>query len=177
MTLSDGERKVIAIDLDDTLSYTNLTICKWHNDNYGTNMTLDDFHSYYYWKNPGWGTPAQAISKVRDFLLSPMVNEIPPIPSAQHATKHLKDAGYTLVVITARMYEISNETVNWLENHFPGIFDGVYFTSAFQQKPLKAVWIESMDIQFTNIRILEIDVFLCTLSLERKVRCVYMLGL
>jgi 5' nucleotidase, deoxy (Pyrimidine), cytosolic type C protein (NT5C) len=129
------ERKVIAIDLDDTLSYTNLTICKWHNEKYGTNMTLDDFHSYYYWKNPGWGTPSEAISKVEDFLLSPTVNEIPPIPSAQKATKHLKEAGYTLVVITARMHEISDNTVQWLETHFPGVFDTVYFTSAFQSNP------------------------------------------
>jgi hypothetical protein len=75
--------KVIAVDFDDTLSYTNRTICQWHNDKYGTKMSLDDFHSYYYWKNPGWGTPTEAISKVHAFLSSPHVNEIPPIEGAQ----------------------------------------------------------------------------------------------
>jgi 5'(3')-deoxyribonucleotidase len=124
--------KVIAIDLDDTLSYTNLTICKWHNDKYGTNLSIDDFHSYYYWKNPGWGTRAEATAKVREFLLSPIANEIPPIEGAQRATKRLKEAGYRLVVITARMHDISQDSVEWLEKHFPGIFETVYFTSAFQ---------------------------------------------
>ena len=124
--------KVIAIDLDDTLAYTNVTMCKWHNEKYGTNLSMDDFHSYYYWKNPGWGTPAETIAKVYEFLRSPIANEIPPIEGAQRGTKRLKEAGYKLVVITARMHDISNESVEWLEKHFPGIFDTVYFTSGFQ---------------------------------------------
>lgn len=127
--------KVIAIDLDDTLGYTNLTICRWHNEKYGTNLSIEDFHSYYYWKNPGWGTPVEALSKVREFLLSPNANEIPPIEGAQRGTKLLKEAGYKLVVITARMHDIANDSVEWLEKHFPGIFDTVYFTSAFQSAP------------------------------------------
>jgi 5' nucleotidase, deoxy (Pyrimidine), cytosolic type C protein (NT5C) len=129
--MSNVER-VIAIDLDDTLAYTNLTICKWHNEKYGTNLSVDDQHSYYYWKNPGWGTPKEAVAKVREFLLSPAANEIPPIEGAQRGTKRLKEAGYKLVVITARMQEIASDSVEWLEEHFPGIFDTVYFTSAFQ---------------------------------------------
>jgi 5'(3')-deoxyribonucleotidase len=124
--------KIIAIDLDDTLSYTNLAICKWHNEKYGTNMTLDGFYSYYYWQNPGWGTAPEAMSKVTEFLTSPYVNEILPIEDAQRGTKRLKDAGYKLVVITARMDSIAEDSVAWVEKHFPGIFDTVYFTSAFQ---------------------------------------------
>lgn len=130
MTRSEN---IIAIDFDDTLSYTNLTICKWHNEKYGTNISIDDFHSYYYWKNPGWGTPAEAAAKVREFLLSPIANEIPPIEGAQRGTKRLKEAGYKLVVITARIHDIANESVEWLEKHFPGIFDTIYFTSALQE--------------------------------------------
>jgi 5'(3')-deoxyribonucleotidase len=130
-TMARPER-VIAIDLDDTLAYTNLTICKWHNENYGTNLTIEDFHSYYYWKNPGWGTPAETSQKVREFLHSPIAKTIPPIDGAQRGTKRLKEAGYKMVVITARMHDLADDSVKWLEEHFPGIFDTVYFTSAFQ---------------------------------------------
>jgi hypothetical protein len=130
MTSSEN---IIAIDFDDTLSYTNLTICKWHNEKYGTNISIDDFHSYYYWKNPGWGTPAEAAAKVREFLLSPIANEIPPIEGAQRGTKRLKEAGYKLVVITARTHDVANESLEWLEKHFPGIFDTIYFTSALRE--------------------------------------------
>jgi 5' nucleotidase, deoxy (Pyrimidine), cytosolic type C protein (NT5C) len=124
--------KIIAVDLDDTISLTNLSICQWHNENYGTSLSIDDFHSYYYWKNPGWGTPVEAISKVHRFLESPAARKIPPIPGAQRGTKRLKEAGYRLVVITARMHSIAADTVDWVEEHFPGIFETVYFTSAFQ---------------------------------------------
>jgi len=125
-------QKVIAVDMDDTLSYTNITICKWHNETYGTNLTIDDFHSYYYWKNPGWGNRDEAMQKVNKFLLSPAVKTIPPIEGAKRATKRLKEVGFKLVVITARMHDIADESVEWLEEHFPGIFDTIYFTSAFQ---------------------------------------------
>jgi hypothetical protein len=124
--------RVIAVDLDDTLAYTNLTICKWHNEKYGTNMSLEDFHSYYYWKNPGWGTPAETSKKVREFLHSDVSKSIPPIEGAQRGTKRLKEAGYRLVVITARMHDTADDSVEWLEEHFPDIFDTIYFTSAFQ---------------------------------------------
>src|SRR5271169_6575449 len=99
----NGMEKVIAVDFDDTISYTNLAICKWHNEKYGTTLSIDDFHSYYYWKNPGFGTP--------------------------------KEARYKLIVITARMHQIADDSVLWLEKHFPGISDTIYFTSAFQQPP------------------------------------------
>jgi hypothetical protein len=125
-------QKVIAVDFDDTLSYTNLTICKWHNETYGTNLTIEDFHSYYYWKNPGWGDKDEAMAKVHKFLHSPAAKIIPPIEGAQRGTRKLKEAGFKLVVITARMHDIAEDSVEWLEEHFPGIFDTIYFTSAFQ---------------------------------------------
>ena len=131
----NGTEKVIAVDFDDTISYTNLAICKWHNDKYGTNLSMDDFHSYYYWKNPGFGTPKEAMKKIEEFLLSGHVNHLAPIEGAQRGTRLLKEAGYRLVVITARMHQIADDSVQWLEKHFPGIFDTIYFTSAFQQAP------------------------------------------
>jgi hypothetical protein len=131
----NGREKVIAVDFDDTISYTNLAICKWHNEKYGTNLSIDDFHSYYYWKNPGFGTPKEAMKKIEEFLLSGQINDLAPIEGAQRGTKALKEAGYTLVVITARMHQIADDSVEWLEKHFPGIFDTIYFTSAFQQAP------------------------------------------
>ena len=127
--------RVIAVDFDDTLAYTNRTLCDWHNAKYGTNMSVDGLRSYYYWKNPGWGTPAECSQKVREFLISSAVTSIPPIEGAQRGCKRLKEAGYKLVVITARMHDIAHESVEWLETHFAGIFDTVYFTSAFQSLP------------------------------------------
>jgi hypothetical protein len=131
----NGSEKVIAVDFDDTICYTNVAICKWHNEKFGTDLSIDDFHSYYYWKNPGFGTPTETMKKIEEFLLSEHVNDLAPIEGAQRGTKALKDAGYRLVVITARMHQIADNSIQWLEKNFPGIFDTVYFTSAFQQAP------------------------------------------
>lgn len=35
---------VLAVDLDDVLSETNHSICAWHNQKYGTKMTVDSFY-------------------------------------------------------------------------------------------------------------------------------------
>ncbi|KAF7340026.1 Protein kinase domain-containing protein [Mycena venus] len=43
---------VIAVDLDDVLSQTNLKVAQWHNEKYGTQMDLSTFYYYYYWKVP-----------------------------------------------------------------------------------------------------------------------------
>lgn len=72
------------------------------------------------------------MQKVHKFLHSPVSQNIPPIEGAQRGTRRLKDAGYKLVVITARMHDIAEESIEWVEKHFPGIFDTIYFTSAFQ---------------------------------------------
>ncbi|KAF9786046.1 hypothetical protein BJ322DRAFT_763891 [Thelephora terrestris] len=57
--LKNLKEPIIACDLDDVLSATNQTVSEFHNDTYGTNMNLSHFFYYYYWRNPGWGSPKE----------------------------------------------------------------------------------------------------------------------
>ena len=129
---------VIAIDCDDTLSRTNETICNWHNTHYNTDLTIDDFNHFQYWRIREWGDKQQAMTKVHEFNRSSEWKQIPVIEEAVKAIKQLKDAGHTLVIITARMASEAELTRDFIERHFPDCFTEIYFTSAFESRSADA---------------------------------------
>lgn len=130
---------VIAIDCDDTLSRTNETICQWHNDTYGTDLTIDDFDHFQYWRVRGWGDRTEAQQKVRAFNHSQAWDTIPVIEEAIAGVKALKAMGHELVIITARMASEADRTRDWVEKIFgQDTLREIYFTSAFESRSAAA---------------------------------------
>ncbi|KAF8559366.1 hypothetical protein OG21DRAFT_1453730 [Imleria badia] len=129
--------RIIAVDLDDVLSSTNEHIAAWHNETHGSNIGLNDFYYYYYWKNPCWGTPAQTHKKVKDFYATNWMSLIQPIEGAQEGTAALRRLGYRLVIITARNEHVRDASWEWTQRHFPGCFQEIICTGQFaaQQRP------------------------------------------
>jgi len=41
-------KPLIAIDMDDVLCQTNASVAEWHNETYGTDMSLDKFYCKYH---------------------------------------------------------------------------------------------------------------------------------
>ncbi|KAI9068017.1 hypothetical protein FKP32DRAFT_1643051 [Trametes sanguinea] len=124
----DSDRPVIAVDMDDVLSQTNDVVAAWHNEAYGTKMTLDDFLYYYYWMNPYWGNPEETVEKVEEFWKTDYIDKAPPVPGAKEALTKLKDMGYRLVVVTARQIRELDRSEAWLERNFPGLFETMICT-------------------------------------------------
>ncbi|KAL1952218.1 hypothetical protein VTO73DRAFT_1367 [Trametes versicolor] len=129
----DLDRPVIAVDMDDVLSQTNLAVAQWHNDTYGTNMTLDDFHYYYYWRNPYWGTPNETVAKVEKIWESDYLDKAPPVPGAYDGIVALKNLGFRPVIVTARQPRELDRSLAWLARVFPGLFDTVICTGQSQE--------------------------------------------
>ncbi|KAI8995432.1 hypothetical protein BD414DRAFT_479513 [Trametes punicea] len=127
------DRPVIAVDMDDVLCKTNDVVAQWHNETYGTNMTLDDFLYYYYWMNPYWGNPTETIEKVEQFWKTDSIDKAPPVEGAHDALVKLKDMGYRLVVVTARQTRELDRSLAWLEGNFPGLFDTMICTGQSQE--------------------------------------------
>ncbi|KAI6136881.1 hypothetical protein F5141DRAFT_1077284, partial [Pisolithus sp. B1] len=132
--LGDGG-PILAVDLDDVLSQTNLTICKWHNDNYGTpdEMNFSNFYYYYYWKNPFWGSPSVTHGKVREFYQTNWIEQVPPVPGAKEGVAALRQMGYRLVIVTARNKEVEHASWKWciictgqFANAQKAVLDGTY---------------------------------------------------
>ncbi|KAJ7169462.1 hypothetical protein C8R46DRAFT_197430 [Mycena filopes] len=123
---------VIAVDLDDVLSQTNRMVAQWHNDKFATQMDLSQFYYYYYWKNPGWGTPDETFRKVREFYNTDLIFQAPPVPGAREGVQSLKDLGYRLIIVTARMADVADASWEWVEKYFPGAFSNIIFTGQFK---------------------------------------------
>lgn len=83
---SHAPRKVIAVDLDEVLAKTTLAIADFHNDTYGTALTMDDFISYDYTKIWG-GTREESIAKWRLFFDSPYFLKVEPVEGSLETLK------------------------------------------------------------------------------------------
>lgn len=139
MTEENGISPLIAVDMDDVLCRTNEAVAKWHNKNYNTSITINDFHYYHYWKNPGWGTPSETIAKVHTLAESSEFASVPPVEGAVEGAKALKALGYRLEIVTARGTHHKTQTEGWLAKWLPGVIDKIHYTGEFEHNPNVAI--------------------------------------
>ncbi|KAF9123712.1 hypothetical protein BG015_005258 [Linnemannia schmuckeri] len=133
-------RKVIAVDLDEVLARTTLAIADFHNDTYGTTLTMDDFISYDYTKIWG-GTREESIAKWRLFFDSPYFLKVEPVEGSLETLKLLKARRFSLVIVTARQQFIADLTKKFVDRHFPGIFESIYFANHFLTEQEKLTFV------------------------------------
>ncbi|KAG1443815.1 hypothetical protein G6F56_010536 [Rhizopus delemar] len=120
-------RKLIAVDLDQTLSDTLECLIEWHNHTYHSQLKLIDFHTLDYWKVWG-GTKEESCQKIRAFYESQYFDSIKPIKDyALEALKALKKRHFRLVIVTSRQQFIAEKTKKFVDRHYSGIFDSIYF--------------------------------------------------
>ncbi|KAI0803115.1 hypothetical protein BC629DRAFT_1491838 [Irpex lacteus] len=131
--LAASDKPLIAVDLDDVLSQTNRAVIEWHNEAYGTKLDLSHCYYYYYWKNPGWGTPEETFRKVEEFYQTDYLDKAQPIPGALEGLQKLKQLGYRLVIVTARQRRELDRSAQWIEKHYPGIFEDMICTGQSQE--------------------------------------------
>jgi 5'(3')-deoxyribonucleotidase len=113
-------RKLIAVDLDQTLCDTLQNLVEWHNDTYHTQLKLTDFDTLDFWKIWG-GTSEESCRKIREFYDSRHFDEIKPIKDfALEALKMLKKRGFQLVIVTSRQQFIAEKTKKFIDRHYPG---------------------------------------------------------
>ncbi|KAG0315793.1 hypothetical protein BGZ97_007811 [Linnemannia gamsii] len=133
-------RKVIAVDLDEVLARTTLAIADFHNDTYGTTLTMDDFISYDYTKVWG-GTREESIAKWRLFFDSPYFLKVEPVEGSLETLKLLKARRFSLVIVTARQQFVADLTKKFVDRHFPGIFESIYFANHFLTEQEKLTFV------------------------------------
>ncbi|KAF9100432.1 hypothetical protein BGX29_006605 [Mortierella sp. GBA35] len=133
-------RKVIAVDLDEVLARTTLAIADFHNDTYGTTLTMDDFVSYDYTKVWG-GTREESIAKWRLFFDSPYFLKVEPVDGSLETLKLLKARRFSLVIVTARQQFVADLTKKFVDRHFPGIFESIYFANHFLTEQEKLTFV------------------------------------
>lgn len=127
--------KNLGLDFDDILFDFNNKYCHFINDKYGTNLCFDDIYTYdmdIVWKID----KSEVIRRVEEFILSQAHEEVFPVPGAVDALRDLSKS-YNLHVITSRNEKFRDKTVNWLNKHFPNVFNKVHFTNFYETNEKK----------------------------------------
>mmetsp|Transcript_21266 Transcript_21266/g.34574 ORF Transcript_21266/g.34574 Transcript_21266/m.34574 type:complete len:249 (+) Transcript_21266:4178-4924(+) len=119
-------KPVIAVDLDEVLGGFVPSLCGFHNEKYGTDFVLEDFHSYRFCEVWG-GTNEAAVGKVFEFFESEhFQHRLFPLNDAYLVLSGLAPR-FDFVVVTSRQHVIEDATKEWLAKHFPGVFKAVLF--------------------------------------------------
>ncbi|MFA7253062.1 MAG: hypothetical protein WC107_00735 [Patescibacteria group bacterium] len=122
--------KKIAVDLDDVLNDLTERFFDFHNQKFNTSHKITDISK----DDPNGLTildPSyRKIGLVLDeFFLSPSFDKILPRAEAQSALLELKKNGFGLTLVTSRPDKLRKKTSDWLDQHFPKVFDEIYFSS------------------------------------------------
>ncbi|KAL0078501.1 hypothetical protein J3Q64DRAFT_1815666 [Phycomyces blakesleeanus] len=120
-------RKIIAVSLDQTLAHTLEALISWHNQVHQTHLHLSDFDTTDYSKVWG-GSHQERDAKMREFYESDNFKRIRPIDDfALETLKTLKRRRFSLVIITSRQQCVAELTKKFVDRHYPGLFESIYF--------------------------------------------------
>lgn len=118
---------IIGIDMDSVIAEIIRPIDLFHNRQYGTNIAYDDHDDYnlcLYWNC----SLDDMYKRIFEFYASPEFQETKPIAGSQEALTLLAQ-DHELHLITARPYDVEEQSRQWLGEYFPGIFKEIHHTN------------------------------------------------
>lgn len=114
-------KPVIAVDVDEVLSPYIDGLIHWHNREYGTALQVNDFHTYEFHKVWG-GSRDEAIAKGTAYFENR--GPVQPMAEANSVLTRLQQH-YEFIVVTSRPLEHKPQTEEWIQQHFPKIFNTI----------------------------------------------------
>ena len=125
---------IVAVDVDEVLgrfveSLNEYVLCAAE---FGQRaFSVEDYFVYEFAKV--WnGSPSESNRIVHEFFDSRHFRDgIAPIPGAFESLQRIKETRVSLNVVTSRQHVIQEPTLNWLGEHYGGIFDGCFFGNHF----------------------------------------------
>ncbi|XP_022730809.1 uncharacterized protein LOC111285564 isoform X1 [Durio zibethinus] len=124
------EKIAVAVDVDEVLGNFVSALNRFIADRYSLNHSVSEYHVYEFFKI--WNCSRdEANIRVHEFFKTPYFKEgIHPIPGAQRVLHKL--SGFcNLSVVTSRQHVIKDHTIEWLEKHYPGLFQDIHFGNHF----------------------------------------------
>lgn len=120
----------VAVDVDEVLGSFISALNKFIADRYSSYHTVSDYHIYEFfriWKC----TRAEAEIRVHEFFRTQyFTSGIHPIPGA-HTALCSMSSFCNLSVVTSRQNVIKDQTCDWIERHYPGLFKEIHFGNHF----------------------------------------------
>ncbi len=120
--------QTIAIDIDDVLSNLAQELINFSNKKWDTNLTIDDYDEHW---GVMWGVDDAVVKKRsnelhRGNLASKLRHKPDAIPVLKELSKN-----YNLVLATSRRRLITQETKDWINKYFSGLFTDIHFSGIF----------------------------------------------
>jgi 5'(3')-deoxyribonucleotidase len=116
---------VIAVDVDEVLAHHNIELVKFHNETYGSDLTLEHYvtdHWSEIWDTDEEETGRRAVA----YHESGAFRKFLPVKGAYKALKRLSEH-FDLHIVTARRKSVISTTHEWVEANYPGIFKSIRF--------------------------------------------------
>ncbi len=122
----ERSKEKIATDIDEVLFPLVEEFVQWHNREYGTSLTVEDFRSYEFEEALGLPIP-EVVHRIKLFLDQEHGHlHVEPIYEAKEAiTEMSKD--FDFVAITARHPSFKISTIAYAEHHFGDIIADLHF--------------------------------------------------
>jgi len=120
--------KTIAVDFDDVLADSARGFVDFCNQKWGTKLTVDDYSEH--WAQM-WGIDKTEADKRAELLYkSGVQGRFSPLEEAKPV---LSDLGkkYELVITTSRVRKIQKDTLDWIDQHYKGVFKEIHFSGLF----------------------------------------------
>ncbi|PRQ47141.1 putative 5'(3')-deoxyribonucleotidase, HAD-like domain-containing protein [Rosa chinensis] len=124
------DKIVVAVDVDEVLGNFVSALNRFIADRYAANHTVSEYHVYEFFKI--WKCSRdEADLRVHEFFkTSYFKTGIHPLPGAKETLNKL--SGFcNLSVVTSRQNAIKDHTIQWIESHFPGLFQEIHFGNHF----------------------------------------------
>ncbi|KAJ8621245.1 hypothetical protein MRB53_029774 [Persea americana] len=124
------EKLVVAVDVDEVLGSFLSALNEFIADRYSSNHSVSEYYVYEFCKI--WKCSRnEADIRVHEFFKTAYFKAgIHPIPGAHHALKRLSSF-CSLSVVTSRQNAIKDHTIEWIEKHYPGVFQEIHFGNHF----------------------------------------------
>jgi len=120
----------VAVDVDEVLGRFVHSLNMFCLEKYGMNYVVEDYHVYDFARV--WAcSQDESNQKVHEFFKSAHFRDgIEVIPGSFDSLRRLKQQ-HEIMVVTSRQHVIEQPTIEWLDRHFPDIFDAVHFGNHF----------------------------------------------
>ncbi|XP_057467301.1 uncharacterized protein LOC130756749 isoform X1 [Actinidia eriantha] len=127
---SISDKIVAAVDVDEVLGNFISALNRFIADRYSLNHSLSEYYVYEFFKIWNCSRDEADIRVHEFFKTSYFKTGIHPIPGARQALQKLSRF-CNLSVVTSRQNAIRDHTIDWIENHYPGLFQEIHFGNHF----------------------------------------------
>lgn len=119
----------IAIDVDDTLADHAEAFVAWSNEKYGTLLTVEDYHDHW---SLLWSVDHDETARRAEIFHQTGAHRRFVVKADSVEVLRRLSKRYRLVVVTARRQLVVQDSLEWIQEYYEGIFSDVRFVPIWE---------------------------------------------